>query len=76
MAPWVYSVDQVLRHMIQPVEQDLSGLCEEEIVCSHFSCVCLQGYTALHLASIHGHQHLVRNLVNTYSESVHLNFSF
>ncbi|XP_026221254.1 ankyrin repeat domain-containing protein SOWAHC-like [Anabas testudineus] len=25
------------------------------------------GYTALHLASIHGHQHLVRNLVNTYN---------
>ncbi|XP_039988716.1 ankyrin repeat domain-containing protein SOWAHC [Xiphias gladius] len=25
------------------------------------------GYTALHLASIHGHQHIVRALINTYN---------
>lgn len=35
-------------------------------------CLCFQGYTALHLASIHGHQHVVHALINTYSESVYL----
>lgn len=33
-------------------------------------CVCFQGYTALHLASIHGHEHVVQALINTYSESL------
>lgn len=31
-----------------------------------------QGYTALHLASIHGHQDVVQTLINTHSESVDL----
>jgi len=35
-------------------------------------CVCvffLQGYTPLHLAAIHSHQHMVLALINTYSMS-------
>lgn len=34
--------------------------------------LCFQGYTALHLASIHGHQRLVHALIHLYSESIQL----
>lgn len=35
----------------------------------------LQGYTALHLASIHGHQHVVHALIHIYSESLNVTTS-
>ncbi|XP_041794648.1 ankyrin repeat domain-containing protein SOWAHC [Chelmon rostratus] len=35
-------------------------------------CVCPQGYTALHLAAIHGHQHVAHALINTYNAKTNL----
>lgn len=67
LSPWWSSVSYI------------STILDLVLGCAHLSlcvfacvraCVCPQGYTALHLASIHGHQNVVHALINTHSKFV------
>nr|XP_046250987.1 ankyrin repeat domain-containing protein SOWAHC [Scatophagus argus] len=42
------------------------------MLCSGADVNVRSGYTALHLASIHGHQHVVHALINTYSAKTNI----
>lgn len=51
----------------QPMVKKTFDICRKTVSVFH-----LQGYTALHLASIHGHQHVVHALIHIYSESLYV----
>lgn len=51
----------------QPMLKQTFNICRKTVSVFH-----LQGYTALHLASIHGHQHVVHALIHIYSESLYV----
>ncbi|XP_061578569.1 ankyrin repeat domain-containing protein SOWAHC-like isoform X1 [Cololabis saira] len=40
--------------------------------CEQIIRLCFQGYTALHLASIHGHQDIIQTLISTYNAKTNI----
>lgn len=49
-------------------KEPVQGFCNTSEALFLFNSSCLQGYTPLHIAALHGHQHILDLLIRTYGK--------